>query len=294
MNAWIVYNGSIFHESMYAQVEMFERAFKRSGVSCETILNERLALEFHTGPDLTKWNVPDFVLFWSKDVILGHLLSAHGIPVFNTPNAISLSDNKLMTQLSLLRAGVRAPRSVSFPLLYPSFTPPKSRTEELLDSVEEIFGYPIIIKEAYGSFGMQVYLANNRTELEGLYYENMYKPALFQEFIASSKGMDFRVQVVGEKVVASMKRINTNDFRSNVAAGGAIEQCDLDEEYANTAVLASRSLGLDFSGVDILAGPRGEPIVCEVNSNAFVKNISLVSGVDVPMKITEHILENLK
>ena len=77
----------------------------------------------------------------------------------------------------------------------------------------------MVIKEAYGSFGEQVYLANSLEEANKIIDQIGYKDFLMQEYIATSKGRDIRINVVGDKAIVSMLRENKNDFRSNISNG---------------------------------------------------------------------------
>ena len=79
-----------------------------------------------------------------------------------------------------------------------------------------------MVKEAYGSFGEQVYLAKDIVELNRIVDEIGYKDFLLQEFISSSRGRDIRINVVGNKAIVSMLRENNNDFRSNISSGGKV------------------------------------------------------------------------
>lgn len=293
MLAWIVYNGSAYKAPMQEQVQLYQETFEKHHITTIPVLNEHLAMTIQGDLD-TEIPKPDFVLFWSKDVILAEMLSQKGIPIFNSARAIAISDNKLDTHLALQSKGLSAPKTIPFPMLYPLYLSEPNNIKQLLDRVENLLGYPMVLKEAQGSFGMQVYLAHNRTELEKTYDAIRYKPGLFQEYIASASGVDMRIQVIGNTAVAAMKRINPNDFRSNITSGGHVEKCTMPEEYASLAVKASNALSLDFAGIDILEGPHKEPIICEVNSNAFVKNISIVSGIDVPGLMLTHILGKLE
>ena len=105
--------------------------------------------------------------------------------------------------------------------------------------------------------------------------------------------MDVRVIVIGGHTVAAMERRNDGDFRSNVAQGGSGEKIDLLEEFRIVAESCAEILGLDYCGVDLLYGKDGEPIVCEVNSNAFFSGIEKATGVNVAKAYAEHIINNL-
>ena len=91
--------------------------------------------------------------------------------------------------------------------------------------------------------------------------------------------MDVRVIVIGGVAVASMQRINENDFRSNVGQGGRCVKVELSPRFRQVAERCASILGLDYCGVDLLYGDDEEPIVCEVNSNAFIGGIESATGV---------------
>ena len=113
---------------------------------------------------------------------------------------------------------------------------------------------------------------------------------LLQEFAAGSAGCDLRINVVGERVCATILRRNENDFRSNVSGGANMEPYTPSEVQVRIAIDAARALGLDFAGVDVLFGADGEPLICEVNSNPHFKNTLDCTGVN----LAEHIMAHIK
>jgi RimK family alpha-L-glutamate ligase len=121
-----------------------------------------------------------------------------------------------------------------------------------------------------------------------------HKPHVYQEFIQSSFGKDIRLHVVGDEVVATMMRKSEIDFRANVTNGGKMYQYTPTEEQAALAVKSAKLLGADFAGVDLLFGENDEPIICEVNSNAHMKNILSCTGVDVSEFIMDYIYKDLE
>lgn len=114
-----------------------------------------------------------------------------------------------------------------------------------------------------------------------------------QEYIESSKGQDVRIHVVGNEIVTAMKRVNKNDFRANITNGGSMEKYQPTKEQCEMALKVCEKLGLDFAGVDIMFGKNGEPVLCEVNSNAHFKNIYDCTGVNVAEKIIDYILKKI-
>ena len=236
------------------------------------------------GPDPSA--TPDFVLFWDKDVRLCRALEIAGCRCLNSARAIELCDDKAATYLRLLEAGLSQPRTMLVPKAFhePDWTQtafPRLAASEL--------GLPMVAKECHGSFGAQVHLARDEYELGSVLNAMRGRPALCQEFIRESVGHDVRLQVVGNRVVAAMERLSTTgDFRANVTNGAVARPWEPTQTQADLALAACRALGLDFAGVDLLFGQGGEPLVCEVNSNAHFVNLGRASGVDVAYHIVCH------
>ncbi|MBE7036266.1 MAG: RimK family alpha-L-glutamate ligase [Ruminococcaceae bacterium] len=261
--------------------------------------NVDIALILKTGVDLmneigqgllSSEPLPDFVLFWDKDIRLASALENLGLKVFNNARAISLCDDKSLTHLNL--AGqIPMPKTICAPMTYPAVGYPDV---SFVKRAVEVLGLPMVIKECYGSFGFQVYLANTLEDAETLVKKLAGTPFIMQEFIDSSKGRDVRLQVVGKQVVAAMYRYNDQgDFRANITNGGKMKAYEPTEEQKELAVTACSILGLDFAGVDFLFGEHNEPILCEINSNAHFKNLYSCTGVNVAEAILDHIAKNI-
>ncbi len=240
---------------------------------------------------LQEETLPDFVLFWDKDIRLALALEKMGLRVFNSARAIELCDDKSLTHLRL--AGVvPMPETVCAPMTYPGVG---YNDLTFVAGAAEALGFPMVIKECFGSFGSQVYLVHTLQEAEEQVQKLAGTPFLMQQFIASSFGRDVRLQVVGEQVVAAMLRHNeTGDFRANITGGAKMQAYEPTAKQQKLALLACRHLGLDFAGVDFLFGPEGEPILCEVNSNAHFKNLFDCTGVNVADAILRHIAHEIE
>lgn len=281
---WLVINSFVKHDKFFELYRMLLASAERKGMALE--LKTTTDLLFEVDSSFESLERPDFVLFWDKDIYLAQRLENKGFRVYNSARAIEVCDNKILTAIALEQAGVRTPKTVVAPKTYEG-TGYNNRL--FLEKAEQILGYPIVVKEAYGSFGAQVYLVQNRQELDELVDKLHHKPFLMQEFISSSYGRDIRVNVVGGKVIASMLRHNEHDFRSNITNGGSMDKIEITQAQAQLAVDACKAIGLDFAGVDVLFGPNDEPIICEVNSNPHFKTTYQCTGVDLSEKIVEHI-----
>ena len=234
---------------------------------------------------------PDFILFWDKDILLARHLELLGFKVYNSAQAIEDCDNKARTHLILTQQKIAMPKTILSPMTYQNIG---YTNHKFLREVEEELGFPMVVKECFGSFGAQVYLVENSEQLDDLVSKLAGIPMLFQEFIATSAGKDIRLQVVGGEVVASMYRYSVNgDFRANITNGGKMKPYQPSEQEIQIALRCCEILNLTFAGVDLLFGFQ-QAIVCEVNSNAHFKNIYDCTGVDTADKIIEFIQADCK
>ena len=155
---------------------------------------------------------------------------------------------------------------------------------------------PFVIKLLEGTQGRGVVLAETMDAAIGV-IETMKKidaNILVQEFIRESKGEDIRAIVVGDKVVASMKRVaKPGEFRSNVHLGGSVENYHITKEEEEAAVKASKVLKLDVSGVDLVQSDRG-PLVLEVNSSPGLEGIEKATNIDVADEIISFLEDKVK
>ena len=234
----------------------------------------------------------DFVLFWDKDVILARMLEDVGYRVFNSSQAISTCDNKALTYMRLYGHGVAMPKTVVAPLTFEGIN---YCDWDFAEKAADFLGFPMVVKELYGSFGQQVYLARDMDELKNTVSGLKHKGFLMQEMIDTSFGKDIRINIVGGEVVSAMLRYNENgDFRSNISNGGSMRAYEPSEAQKQIAIEACKALGLDFAGVDVLFGAGDEPLICEVNSNPHFKSSIDCTGIDVSDHIIKHIKEALR
>ncbi len=228
----------------------------------------------------------DFALFWDKDTTLARRLEAQGLRLYNRADAIEACDSKILTAAALQNAKIPHPKTIVAPKLFEGAV-----TGEFLKNAAQILGFPLVVKEAFGSFGAQVFLVRDFCELENIAAKIGTRPFLLQEFIGTSAGRDVRVNVVGGRAVCAISRENPNDFRSNITNGGAFCQAELSKQWADTALAAAHALKLDFAGVDIMYGADGAPVVCEVNSNPHFRSTLTATGINLAEHIFEHIAE---
>ena len=198
----------------------------------------------------------------------------------NTSYAIANSRDKLRSLQILAEAGINMP-----------ITGFASHTKDIKGVIESVGSIPLIMKLLQGTQGQGIVLAETRKAAESVMsaFRQLDADIMVQEFIKESGGTDIRAFVVGDEVVASMKRIAPEgEFRSNVHRGGTMEKVQLTSEEENMAVNASRILGLSIAGVDLMRSNRG-PLILEVNSSPGLQGIESCSEVDVAEKIILHI-----
>lgn len=290
---WLVVNGSLKTLPFREMIEAYKQAAVEVGITLKVIFNNEVIIGV-TGDDLflrgTKVDkYPNFVLFLDKDIRLAQQLEALGIRLFNNSKVIEICDDKAKTFQHLAGAGVHMPKTIFAPLLFNRV----ACEEAYLSQIEDLLGYPMVIKECFGSFGEQVYLVSNREELVRRQQELMTVPHLYQHYIAHSKGRDVRIYVVKGEIVATMLRTSEEDFRANINNGGKGVAYEAPQAFNEMAIQVSAALNADFLGIDLLFEDEETPVLCEVNSNAHIKVIQSCTGVNIAEKILAAIKEAL-
>lgn len=198
----------------------------------------------------------------------------------NTAHGISNSRDKLRSLQILSRHHIGIPRT--------TFVRDK---KDVIPAIERVGGAPVIIKLIEGTQGIGVLLAESVKQAESIIelLQSQKQNVLIQKFVAESKGRDIRAFVVGDRVIAAMRRVaQGQEFRSNVHRGGIAEPVELDERYVETAVRCTQIMGLRVAGVDMLEGKNG-PQVMEVNSSPGLEGIETCTGLDVAGAVIDYI-----
>ena len=198
----------------------------------------------------------------------------------NTAHGIANSRDKLRSLQILSRHHIGLPRT--------TFVRDK---KDVLPAIARVGGAPVVIKLIEGTQGIGVLLAESVKQAESIIelLQSQKQNVLIQKFVAESKGKDVRAFVVGDQVVAAMRRVaQGQEFRSNVHRGGIAEPIELDEQYRETAVRCTQILGLRVAGVDMLEGADG-PQVMEVNSSPGLEGIETCTDLDVAGAIVDYI-----
>ncbi len=173
-----------------------------------------------------------------------------------------------------------------------------SQKKESVDKVaEELGGYPCIIKKVTGSEGIYVGLVHSHDEvcafLEKLPHPSITgkKSIILQQYIAESRGTDFRVYCVGKEILGAIKRTSaSDDFRANVSLGGKAESVELSDDMIKFSKKIMQKGNLLFAGIDYIMSDDGLMVV-EVNTSADFRGFELATGINVAGKIIDQFLK---
>jgi ribosomal protein S6--L-glutamate ligase len=215
-----------------------------------------------------------------------HHFEIQGIPVLNGALAVMRARDKLRCLQILSKRGVDVPKTMLI-----------RNPRSLEASVARVEGPPVILKLLQGTQGVGVMLAESVKSAESVLDTlwGLGQNIIVQKFVAESRGKDIRAFVVGNEVVAAMRRrAQEGEFRSNIHRGGTGERVRrLPESYHRTAVRAAKILGLKVAGVDILEGAQG-PLVMEVNASPGLEGIEATTGVDIAGRIADFAMRFVK
>jgi ribosomal protein S6--L-glutamate ligase len=201
-----------------------------------------------------------------------------GVYPLNESVAIGRSRDKLRCLQLLARRGIGLP-----------VTAVTHESRQAEDVVDMVGGSPVVIKLLEGTQGIGVVLGETMKSAKSVVeaFRNVNVNILVQEFVKEAGGADIRALVIGEKVVAAMKRQGPpGEFRSNLHRGGAGAWVKVTPQERATAVMAAKTLGLNVCGVDMLRSSRG-PLVMELNSSPGIEGLEKASGVDIATAMIE-------
>ncbi len=273
------------------QAERLQAELRLFGAETDIVTDGFLQTELCGRRLFSRLKDRDFIVYLDKDKYLSAILDKLGVRLFNTHGAIRICDDKGETYIKLCgEEDIVVPRTVFAPICYDGSDKFADGTAE---KIAEKLGFPVIVKESYGSMGKGVHKADNIEELRALTEALKTRPHMYQQCIGE-RGRDIRIIVIGGKAVAAMERVNERDFRSNIALGGRGRAIDLNAEayaeFKKQAQKAAEIIGLDYCGIDFLSD-GGKPVLCEVNSNAFFGEMEKVTGINVARLYAKHITD---
>ncbi|QUY45480.1 30S ribosomal protein S6--L-glutamate ligase [Acaryochloris marina] len=206
-----------------------------------------------------------------------------GVFSANESQAISRSRDKLRCLQILSQKGIGLP-----------VTGFANSSKDIDGLIESVGGAPLVIKLLEGTQGIGVVLTETHQAAKSVIeaFRGLDANILVQEFIKEAGGMDIRCFVVGDRIIAAMKRQGApGEFRSNIHRGGSATQIKLTPEERSTAIRASKAMGLRVAGVDLLRSNHG-PVIMEVNSSPGLEGIETATEIDVAGKVIEFLEKN--
>ena len=207
------------------------------------------------------------------------------IPVVNSTQTISVSGNKVETSLELMKKGVPQPRT--------GWTTSASSAIELADEI----GFPVVLKPVVGSWGRLLAKINDKDALEAILEHKqrlggfMHSIFYLQEYIEKG-GRDIRAFVVGDECIAAIYR-ESDHWITNTARGAKASNCPVTDELNDIAVKAAQSVGGGILAVDLMETSSGY-LVTEVNATMEFKNSIMTTGVNIPQKMVEYVIQEGK
>jgi [lysine-biosynthesis-protein LysW]--L-2-aminoadipate ligase len=250
------------------------------------VLDDReLVLEVDRRPEIGADVVLERCIQHSRALYALNVLNTWGIPSVNTFEVADVCGNKLLTTMRLIRDDVPTPRTRI------AFTP-----EAALAAIEEL-GYPAVLKPLVGSWGRLISKVNDRDAAEsilehkdvlGTYMHSIY---YVQEYVPKP-GRDIRAFVVGDETIGAIYR-SSDHWITNTARGGKATNCPVTPELNDLCVRAARAVGGGVVAVDVLEGPEG-PLVNEVNYTMEFRNSIDTTGVNIPAKVIDFVLETAR
>ncbi len=208
-----------------------------------------------------------------------------GVWPLNESVAIGRSRDKLRALQLLSREGIGLPVTAF------------AHSDDFADDVIKIAGgAPVVIKLLEGTQGIGVVLGETHNSAKSVIeaFRGVKVNIMVQEFIKEAGGSDIRCLVIGDRVIAAMKRQGVKgDFRSNLHRGGNAEVIKITPEERSTATRAANIMGLNVCGVDLLRSKHG-PVVMEINSSPGLEGIEKATGINVAKEIIKFMEKNMK
>jgi [lysine-biosynthesis-protein LysW]--L-2-aminoadipate ligase len=263
--------------------KLLMQAFEARGVSADIQIDREIILDLHRNG----WGRYDVVLerciAQSRALAALRVLNDWGVRTVNRMNVTQICGDKLATTSALIRAGVPTPK------VKVAFTP-----ESALEAIETM-GYPVILKPAIGSWGRLLSKINDRQAAEtilehkqtlGSYQHHVY---YMQEYV-DKPARDIRAFVVGNETICAIYR-HADHWITNTARGGRASNCPVTPQIHDLSLGAARAVGGGVLAVDLLETPDGRLLVNEVNHTMEFRNSIDTTGVDIPSRIVDYVLE---
>jgi [lysine-biosynthesis-protein LysW]--L-2-aminoadipate ligase len=275
---------TILYDTIRWEEKALYEAARKKGIKVENLDCKNLALDLNDKS--SKYH--DMVILqrcvsYFKSVHSTAALEGLGARVINPLHSAIMSGNKMYAHILLHKAGVRTPKAFS------AFS-----EQAAIGGLDE-FGYPAVIKPTVGSWGRLIALLRDKDTARAVIEDRehmfpIYRIYYFEEFV-DRPPRDIRAIVVGDRVVAAIYRYSgQGEWKTNMALGGRAEACPVTKELEDICVRASRTLGTQIVGVDLMESKNDGLLVHEVNNTTEFKNTVRVTGVDIPGLMIDYLL----
>jgi [lysine-biosynthesis-protein LysW]--L-2-aminoadipate ligase len=262
------------------------QALNRRGVDYDTIDDRRVIFDIQNNG----WNHYDVIIercvSHSRALYALLLFRDWGIPTVNTFEVAENCGNKLLTTSALVRAGIPTP------VVKVAFTP-----QSALEAIEEM-GYPVVLKPGVGSWGRLLSKINDREAAEtvlehkqvlGSYHHSIY---YIQEYI-HKPGRDIRAFVVGDETICAIYR-DSEHWITNTSRGGKASNCPVTPELNELSLASAKAVGGGVVALDVFEDPDRGLLVNEINYTMEFRNSIDTTGVDIPARVVDYVLDVAK
>ena len=279
---------AILTSRVRVEEKLLIEALQRRGIEFDIIDDGELLFDL-TQPG-ERWRAYDAVfcrsVSQSRGLAVLHVLEHWGIPVFNSAATTATCNDKLLTTLALLRAGIPVPRTML------AFDEPRA-----IEGIEAV-GYPAVIKPISGSWGRLLARINDREAAEaviehretlGSYQHHIH---YIQEYVAKPK-RDIRAFVLGDRTICAIYRASEH-WVTNTARGAVTSNCPVTPELDSLCIRAAQAVGGGILAVDVLEDEEGGLLVNEINATMEFRNSIAPTGVNIPQEMLEYILSHIR
>ena len=284
MNGLIIVNQTIGHNQY--KIDRFQHECKLRDIGLEVFVNDGSLAKIENGEVVINLPKADFVFYLDKDIYLARLLEKANYRLFNRADFIKICDDKMLTFIACANKSIRMPKTIAGPLVYTDLV---ESNFLFLDKVIEELSLPMIVKRVYGSLGEGVYLVKTKEELVNLYKDIAQSPIIFQEYVDTSYGKSIRVLIIDGKVLSSTHLVCLLHF-SDTASSQILTN---PEKYEGFAQKIADKLHIEYAGIDLLVYKDEEPILCEINSNAFFEEFEKVTHLDVAKAVMDMVIRKV-
>lgn len=290
MYGLVIVNQTIGHNDY--KINRLVPEFLSLGVKLDIFVNNGTLAKIEGENIVVNLPKADFVIYLDKDIYLARILEKCGYRLFNNADFLKLCDDKMLTLINTSNGGIKMIKTIAAPLVYTD----KLTNENMrfLDYVMQELSFPLIVKKVYGSLGEGIYLANTKEELFDLYKRFFREPLIFEEYISTSKGRSVRALVIDNKCIGVIERYNDTDFRSNFGKQNHSRKIEKDKIYKDFAEKIAKLLNIEYAGIDFLYLENDEPILCEINSNAFFEEFEKTTNINVANLYAKMVVRKIK